>query len=68
MSNNDDGTMPFLSHLKELRDRLKICVIAVIIGFIIGYVVYEPVTAFLLQPLYDHPHIHINFPQISLSL
>ena len=61
---NDDGTMPFLSHLKELRSRLKFCVIAVVVGFIIGYIVYEPVTYYLLKPLYDNPHIQINFPVI----
>jgi sec-independent protein translocase protein TatC len=61
MSQTNDGTMPFLSHLKELRDRLKYCVAAIIVGFIIGYIVYEPVTAFLLEPIIKHPDIKINF-------
>ena len=45
-----DEKKPFFSHLKELRDRLVVCVIAVGIAFIISYAFKERIFAFLMQP------------------
>ena len=45
-----DEKKPFFSHLKELRDRLVVCVIAVGIAFIISYTFKERIFAFLMQP------------------
>ena len=45
-----DEKKPFFSHLKELRDRLIVCVIAVGIAFIISYGFKERIFAFLMQP------------------
>jgi sec-independent protein translocase protein TatC len=45
-----DETQPFLSHLKELRDRLLICVIAVAVAFVFTYYFKEKVFTFLMQP------------------
>ena len=45
-----DEKKPFFSHLKELRDRLVVCVIAVGIAFIVSYAFKEKIFAFLMQP------------------
>ncbi|OPY76231.1 MAG: Sec-independent protein translocase protein TatC [Syntrophorhabdus sp. PtaU1.Bin050] len=45
-----DDKQPFLSHLKELRDRLLICVIAVAIAFVATYYFKEKIFDFLMQP------------------
>jgi sec-independent protein translocase protein TatC len=45
-----EGKLPFLSHLKELRDRLLICVIAVAVAFVFTYYFKERVFDFLMQP------------------
>ncbi len=45
-----DEKKPFFSHLKELRDRLIVCVIAVGIAFIITYAFKERIFAFLMHP------------------
>lgn len=45
-----DEKQPFLSHLKELRDRLLICVIAVAIAFVATYYFKEKIFDFLMQP------------------
>jgi sec-independent protein translocase protein TatC len=41
---------PFLSHLKELRDRILVCIIALGIAFIFTYYFKEKIFAFLMQP------------------
>ena len=48
-----DEKKPFFSHLKELRDRLIVCVIAVGIAFIITYAFKERIFAFLMQPFVE---------------
>ena len=45
-----DEKQPFLSHLKELRDRILVCVIAVGIAFVITYRFKEKIFAFLMEP------------------
>ena len=49
----DDKQMPLLDHLIELRNRLMISVVALLIGFIGCYVFAEHIYAFLVQPLAD---------------
>jgi sec-independent protein translocase protein TatC len=41
---------PFLSHLKELRDRILVCIIALGIAFIFTYYFKEKIFTFLMQP------------------
>lgn len=41
---------PFISHLKELRDRLVVCIIAVGITFIAAYCFKEKIFYFLMEP------------------
>ena len=45
-----DEKRPFFAHLKELRDRLLVCVIAVGIAFLITYGFKEKIFEFLMQP------------------
>lgn len=45
-----DEKQPFFSHLKELRDRLLVCIIAVAIAFFITYYFKEKLFDFLMQP------------------
>ena len=47
----DDKQMPLLDHLIELRNRLMVSVIALLVGFIACYVFAEHIYAFLVQPL-----------------
>jgi len=46
----DEGRMPLMEHLAELRDRLIKSVVAVGIGMIAGFVAYEWIFDFLLNP------------------
>ncbi len=47
----DEGAMSLLEHLEELRRRLIIIIIAIVLAAIVGYVVSGPVIAFLRAPL-----------------
>ena len=49
------GTMPFLEHAAELRRRVIISLLAVLLGAIACYLFYEPVLAVLLRPLHLLP-------------
>ena len=49
------GTMPFLEHAAELRRRLIISLLAVLLAAIVCYLFYEPVLAVLLRPLESLP-------------
>jgi sec-independent protein translocase protein TatC len=45
-----DEKQPFFSHLKELRDRLVVCIVAVAIAFVFTYYFKERLFDFLMQP------------------
>ncbi len=45
-----DDKLPFTSHLKELRDRLLVCIVAIAIAFVFTYYFKEKVFAILMQP------------------
>lgn len=45
-----DTGMTLVEHLTELRKRLVICVIAVAIGMVVGFIAYEWVFNFLIRP------------------
>ena len=48
---DENGKMPFLSHLEELRKRLIVCSAAVGIGFAVSYAFKERVFGLLMGPL-----------------
>lgn len=45
-----DNKQPFLAHLKELRDRILVCVIAVGIAFVVTYYFKEKIFLLLMEP------------------
>jgi sec-independent protein translocase protein TatC len=45
-----DDKQPFVSHLKELRDKILVCVIAVGIAFAVTYYFKEKIFLFLMEP------------------
>ncbi|HKE73946.1 MAG TPA: twin-arginine translocase subunit TatC [Acidimicrobiales bacterium] len=48
-----DGSMTLFEHLAELRTRIIICVVAVGVGMLVGFLLYNWVFDFLLQPYKD---------------
>ena len=46
-----DDTLPFTSHLEELRKRLIICIGAVLVGFLGSYAFSEKIFSILVKPL-----------------
>ncbi len=53
---NERGEMPFLDHLEELRWRLIWSLLAITVGFVIGFVVVEQldVLGLLMRPIAPH--------------
>jgi sec-independent protein translocase protein TatC len=47
---NTNEKQPFLSHLKELRDRILVCVVAIGIAFVVTYYFKEKIFLFLMEP------------------
>lgn len=47
----DDGAMPLIEHLAELRTRLIRSVLAFIVGMVICFTVWNPIFNFLTQPI-----------------
>ncbi len=47
---SDDARMSLTEHLRELRWRLLISVIVIVIGFVVGFVYYEEISRVLTDP------------------
>jgi sec-independent protein translocase protein TatC len=54
------GTMTLFEHLAELRKRVLICAIAVVVTSVAGYFLYNPVLRFMTGPYRDFYHHHKN--------
>src|ERR1700754_2129972 len=54
-SRDPEGRMPLMEHLRELRNRLLIAVAAVVVGVILGWIVFDPVWAFIKEPFCETP-------------
>ena len=50
---NPDGRMPLREHLVELRRRVLVSVVAIVLGAAGGWFLYDPVVQHLQQPLLD---------------
>src|SRR5215210_2042619 len=54
-----EGSMSMMDHLKELRHRLIMCIWALAAGSIVGFFLYDPAMRFIRSPycdfLRDHP-------------
>ena len=60
----DDARMSLIEHLAELRDRLIKVAVAVVIGMLIAFVLYNQIFEFLLGPYED---IANNRPEATLG-
>lgn len=47
--------MPLMEHLRELRNRLLIALAAGIVGIVVGFIVFDPVWAFIKEPFCETP-------------
>ncbi len=45
------GTMSLVEHLEELRRRIIICAVTIVLGSIVGFIFWQPILHFLLLPL-----------------
>jgi len=54
--------MPLMEHLRELRSRLTKAGIALTLGAVVGYLVYDYVWAFLVEPYCSLPVSQVNGP------
>ncbi len=52
-SSTDDGRMPLLEHLTELRNRIIKIAVAVVVGAVIGWLLYPQIFDALLDPYCD---------------
>lgn len=50
---NPEARMALLDHLKELRNRLFKAAIGVIVGTVVGFIVYQPLLEALIKPIKD---------------
>jgi len=53
MATSNGGRMPLIEHLRELRRRVVKSSIAVMVGFVIGWVLYNPIITKLAEPVCD---------------
>jgi sec-independent protein translocase protein TatC len=49
-----EGTMSLVEHLEELRHRLVVSVVAIAVGSVVGWVLYDTVVELLLEPYCDY--------------
>lgn len=69
---NPEGRMPLRAHLIELRNRLLVAGLAVVLGAVVGWFVYDPVFAAIIRPLREiaaDPErvVQVNFGSIATS-
>lgn len=53
IKNKATGEMPFLEHLKELRNRLIVSSVSVVLGAVVAYILYEDIIQVLSRPFMD---------------
>ena len=54
-SENPEGRMPLLDHLRELRNRLVKALLGLVVGMVLGWLVKEEVWTVLKEPFCDVP-------------
>lgn len=55
------GTMTLWEHLTELRNRILVCVIAVVVTSIAAWFLYGPAIDFMRQPYCTFARLHKNY-------
>ena len=53
MATPDGGRMPLIEHLRELRRRVVKSAIAIMVGFVLGWILYNPIITKLAEPVCD---------------
>jgi sec-independent protein translocase protein TatC len=53
MATPDGGRMPLIEHLRELRRRVVKSSIAIMVGFVLGWILYNPIITKLAEPVCD---------------
>ncbi|MBA7666471.1 Sec-independent protein translocase protein TatC [subsurface metagenome] len=53
MKYNQNGEMPLLDHIRELRKKIIVSLIAVLLATIVSYIFYETIISFLFAPFQD---------------
>jgi sec-independent protein translocase protein TatC len=65
----EGATMTLVEHLEELRRRIIICAVAIVVGSIIGFIFREPILNFLLLPLPpDAVAIHVPGKDLRVTV
>lgn len=62
--------MPLRDHLRELRRRIVLAALGVVVGAVVGWLLYTPVIDALQQPLVDLDRagpVALNFPGVATS-
>ncbi len=49
-----DGSMPLLEHLTELRRRLVVSALALLVGIVVAYIFFPPIFSWI-----EHPYCHL---------
>lgn len=60
-----EDKMPFMSHLTELRKRIFVSLIAVIIGFVACFMYSEDIFKFLLMPMREQLSFKTSYPFVD---
>jgi sec-independent protein translocase protein TatC len=45
-----EGRMPLMDHLRELRNRLVIALLGLVVGVIVGFIFFDPIWQFVSEP------------------
>ena len=68
---NPEAVMSIGDHLRELRNRLVISALGILIGAVVGYVIYKPVYNLITLPITqanaNGGDLKVNFPTILSS-
>lgn len=52
---DDEGRMPLMDHLRELRNRLVKAILGVVVGIIVGFIFFDPIWDFMTGPYCSLP-------------
>ncbi|MBC3841667.1 preprotein translocase subunit TatC [Streptacidiphilus sp. 4-A2] len=55
---NDEGRMPLADHLRELRNRLAISILALLVGTVLGFLVHDWALHQMTGPICNIPSLH----------
>ncbi len=70
--NNDEGRMPLIDHLRELRNRLVKAALALVVAMVLGLVFFHPIWNFVSHPfcsanINGHTGCHVVGDQLVAS-